>query len=220
MTQQLIGRGAAPNDGTGDDPRTAADKINANFTELYARPPSGTPWPVRKDTPKIAGDWGGTALSTQAITASRQYFIPVTVPRAMPLVSLRLSVTTASAGTVSIGLYNNTQDGSGNDTPGNLVASVKGLDTSATGDKTGAIAAGGYTLQPGVLYWVSLIGSAAATLRALAVGSIQAVLGRTVGNTTVISYLYVAGSGSTLPATASTSLTAGTGSCPAVYLVE
>lgn len=219
MTQQLINVGSAPDDGTGDDPRTAMAKTNANFTDLYARPPSGTPWPVRKATPKIAGDWGGTALSTQALTASRQYFVPVTVPRAMPLTSLRLSVTTASAGTAAIGIYDNTQDGSGNDTPGNLVASVTGLDTSATGDKTGTIA-GGYILQPGVLYWVSLIGSAAATVRALAVGSVQTVLGRTVNNTTAISYLYVAGSGSTLPATASTSLTAGTGSCPAVYLVE
>ena len=219
MAQQLINIGAAPNDGTGDEPRTAGEKINENFSELYGRAAGGTPWPVRTATPKIAGDWGGTALSTLALTASRQYFIPIMVPRAMPLTSLRLSVTTASAGAAAIGIYGNKQDGSGNDTPGNLVASVTGLDTSATGDKTGTIT-GGYTLQPGVLYWASLIGSAAATLRALAVGSVQTVLGRTVNNTTVISYLYAAGSGSTLPATAPTTLTAGTGSCPALYLVE
>jgi len=35
MAQQLIGIGAAPNDGTGDDLRAAGDKINDNFTELY-----------------------------------------------------------------------------------------------------------------------------------------------------------------------------------------
>src|SRR5688572_26357129 len=37
MSQQLINIGAAPNDGTGDTLRAGADKINDNFTELYAR---------------------------------------------------------------------------------------------------------------------------------------------------------------------------------------
>jgi hypothetical protein len=36
MAQQVIGIGAAPNDGTGDNLRTAGGKINDNFTELYA----------------------------------------------------------------------------------------------------------------------------------------------------------------------------------------
>jgi len=35
MAQQTINIGAAPNDGTGDNPRTAFDKANDNFTELY-----------------------------------------------------------------------------------------------------------------------------------------------------------------------------------------
>ena len=43
MTQETIGLGTAPNDGTGDDLRTAGAKINENFTELYGRttPPQG-----------------------------------------------------------------------------------------------------------------------------------------------------------------------------------
>jgi hypothetical protein len=36
MAQQTINIGAAPNDGTGDKLRVAGDKINDNFTELYA----------------------------------------------------------------------------------------------------------------------------------------------------------------------------------------
>lgn len=36
MTKQLIGIGAAPNDGTGDNLRTAFGKANANFNELYS----------------------------------------------------------------------------------------------------------------------------------------------------------------------------------------
>lgn len=39
MAQQTIGIGAAANDGTGDPIRTAFDKTNQNFTELYTRAP-------------------------------------------------------------------------------------------------------------------------------------------------------------------------------------
>ncbi len=36
MAQQVINIGSTPDDGTGDDLRTGGDKINDNFTELYA----------------------------------------------------------------------------------------------------------------------------------------------------------------------------------------
>ena len=36
MAKQIINIGAAPNDGQGDPIRTAFDKANENFTELYA----------------------------------------------------------------------------------------------------------------------------------------------------------------------------------------
>ena len=35
MTQQIINVGAAPNDGQGDPIRTAFEKCNNNFSELY-----------------------------------------------------------------------------------------------------------------------------------------------------------------------------------------
>ena len=35
MAKQTIGIGSSANDGTGDPLRTAFDKINDNFTELY-----------------------------------------------------------------------------------------------------------------------------------------------------------------------------------------
>jgi|APCry1669192269_1035402.scaffolds.fasta_scaffold187798_2 hypothetical protein len=38
MTQQTINVGATANDATGDPIRTAFTKVNANFTELYAKP--------------------------------------------------------------------------------------------------------------------------------------------------------------------------------------
>jgi|GEM_PF-2518052 len=173
-------------------------------------------WPKRSATPRIVGDSGGTALTTLALTAARQYFVPFTVPRPVALTGLRISVTNGRSGTASVGLYGNTQV-NGEDAPGTLLASATGLNTAATGDKTGALS---LALAPGQIYWASLISSAAATLRALAVGSRATSLGRTVNSTTVISYLYAAGSGSTLPASAPTTLTSGTGVCPAIYLME
>lgn len=44
MAQQIINVGSAPNDGTGDPVRTAFQKANSNFTELYTIP--GPPGPV------------------------------------------------------------------------------------------------------------------------------------------------------------------------------
>lgn len=170
----------------------------------------------RAGTPSIAGDAAGTALGTIAVTASRQYFVPFAPARDVTLTGLRISVTTASAGAASVGIYANTQV-SGADAPGALLASASGLDTGTTGDKTGSLS---LLCRAGQIYWASVIASAAATVRALAVGSVRSDLGRTVNNTTLVSHLYVAGSGSTLPDPAPTSLTNGTGSTPAIYLVE
>ena len=41
MAQQIINIGAIANDGTGDDLRTAGNKINQNFTELYLKDSDG-----------------------------------------------------------------------------------------------------------------------------------------------------------------------------------
>lgn len=42
MAKQVIGIGASANDNTGDPLRTAFDKCNDNFTELYDRTDIGT----------------------------------------------------------------------------------------------------------------------------------------------------------------------------------
>ena len=42
MTQQIINIGSSANDGTGDPLRTAFNKINTNFTELYSRGAAGS----------------------------------------------------------------------------------------------------------------------------------------------------------------------------------
>lgn len=178
---------------------------------------SAVPWVRRSATPRIAGDIACSALTTLALTASRVYWVPVCAPREVTLSGLRVSVTTASAGTASVGLYANAFV-SGNDAPGTLIASADNLATGTTGDKTGSFS-GSQTLAPGTLYWVAVIGSAAATVRALPIGAIASAMGRTANNTTAITHLFAAGSGSTLPASAP-AVTAGTGSVPAIYLIE
>lgn len=176
-------------------------------------------YPKRKTTPKIVGDVAGTALATLVVPAARQYFVPLVVPRQVTLSGLRINVTTASAGTANAGIYSNTVVAS-EDSPGILLASTApAFSVGATGDKTSNFASN-YTLQPGTLYWASVICSAAATLRAVPIASVQTSLGRQVNGSNVISHLWVAGSGSTLPTTASTSLTAGTGNIPAIFLIE
>jgi hypothetical protein len=174
-------------------------------------------YPKRTATPKIVGDVSGTGLSTVALTASRLHFIPLVVPRSVTLTGLRISVTTAGTGTASIGIYSNTVV-SGDDTPGTLLASVTGLDTGTTGDKTGSLS---YTLQVGTLYWVCLIASGAPTIRGLAVASRGVDLGRVSNSTAAVSYLYASGSGSTLPSSISTPPSVASNQVtPSIYLLE
>ena len=42
MAQQIINIGTNPNDGNGDDLRVAFDKVNDNFSEVYAAGPVGS----------------------------------------------------------------------------------------------------------------------------------------------------------------------------------
>jgi hypothetical protein len=199
---------------TGSALFTAADKDAARsvigVSQTFA-------YPKRSANPKIVGDVSGVALTTLALTAERQYFVPFVVPRRVALTGLRISVTTASAGAANLGIYNNTQVND-DDAPGSLLAAIGAtLDTGTTGNKDGTLS---FTLEPGVLYWASLISSSDATVRATAVNSIQTALGRASNGTAVVSYLYATGSGSTLPDPAPTSVTGVFGVCPAIYLME
>lgn len=177
------------------------------------------PWVRRIDAPRIAGDIAGATLTTLALDRSRLYYVPFSVPRSVTLTGLRISVTTAAAGQANLGIYG-TAIVSGSEAPGNLIAAIDAtLDTGATGERFGLFASY-LTLHPGRIYWAALICSAAAaTVRALAVGNIAPAIGRQVNNTGIISHLFAAGSGATLPATAP-AVSNGVGSIPAIYLVE
>jgi hypothetical protein len=60
MAQQTINVGAAPNDGLGDPIRTAYQKCNSNFNELYSRvqdtPPSANTGAIGDSAGMIAYD--------------------------------------------------------------------------------------------------------------------------------------------------------------------
>lgn len=171
---------------------------------------------IRAASPKIAGAGVCLALGTQALTAARQYFIPFVVARTVSITALRITVTTSVNGsTISFGIYSNLNLG-GDDLPGVLLASSIAQSSATTGDKTGVAA---LVLTAGTLYWASVICSAAATLRALALGGIHSALGFTVGATTAVTHLFAAGAGSALPVTAPGVLTEGVTAIPAVYLV-
>lgn len=65
MAQQIIGIGASANDGTGDPLRTAFDKSNDNFTELYdSIQISETAWSVTDIGPQVVTDGSSLNLLT------------------------------------------------------------------------------------------------------------------------------------------------------------
>lgn len=75
MSQQVVNIGSAPNDGTGDPIRTAFDKLNQNFTEVYG----GTPLVIANlstDYTFVLADANKAKLHPSADTTGRTWTIP------------------------------------------------------------------------------------------------------------------------------------------------
>lgn len=155
---------------------------------------------------------GQTALTTLALTASRIYLIPFVAQARVNLTQLAIEVTTSSAGTAAVGIYDTNV---ATFRPNNLLGSISGLDTGSTGVKSGSLSPV-ITLEFGRLYWLALVASAAATIRAVAVGSLLTTMGIATGGTAWNSHYYASGSSLTNPAP--TSLTNATGTVPAIYV--
>lgn len=62
MAQQVINIGAAANDGSGDPLRQAFDKINDNFSELYAKGPAGANFDLSDNDIEATNSNGGINL--------------------------------------------------------------------------------------------------------------------------------------------------------------
>jgi hypothetical protein len=174
-----------------------------NFLAFTPRPPGVTEYQVPYAV-------GATAAGTLALTASRVYWIPFTVPRKVSITQLAINVTTASAGTHYVGVY--ASDYYWQPTGAPLVS--VSFYTSSTGVKTSTVS---LVLQPGV-YWFAWAAGSAATVRAIALAACPS-LG--LGNLGTANTTYYYTSGSTLPNPAPTSgYSVATGSAlPAIGVV-
>jgi hypothetical protein len=171
-----------------------------SFISFTPRPPGITEYQV----PYAVNATAGTTL---ALTASRVYWIPFTVPRKVNITQIAINVTTASAGTHYVGVY--ASDYYWQPTGSPLVSAS--FDAGSTGVKTANV---NITLSIGV-YWFAWAAGSAATVRAIALAAC-ATLG--LGNLGTANTTYYYTSGSTLPNPAPTSgYTVATGSAvPAI----
>lgn len=134
-------------------------------------------------TEAIAPAFTTAAAGTLALTANRQYFVPIFVPFVITTGTLACEVTTLGTGSsIRMNIYAASALGAPTGSP--LAADV--LVSSATiGVKTGAYVV---TLKPG-LYWASMVCNATApTIRTLQAPGIIGV--STLGATPMYSYIY------------------------------
>ncbi len=166
--------------------------------------------PINTSTWYIPYATNCTALTTITLTSSRVYYIPFIPPLNIQVTELAIEVTTAATGIGYIGVYT-----SNNYRPSTLISgSEVYIDTGTTGVKSGTAL---LNLTAGQLYWLALINSGGATIRAVAVGGVQPLLGIATGGTAWNTHYFQAWSGGTLPTTAGT-LSNGTGAQPAIYM--
>jgi len=97
MAKQTINIGTAANDGTGDPLRTAFDKINDNFTELYGADDEAANYVIEDTTPQLGGDLD---VNGRRITSARSNEDIVLLPNGTGGVvasGIRMAGTTLSA---------------------------------------------------------------------------------------------------------------------------
>lgn len=165
--------------------------------------------PINVNTWYIPYAIGATALTTLALSTNRIYYIPFVSPINCMITQLAVEVTTASAGTGQIGVYN-----SNNFRPFQRLGTPVDINTGTTGVKSGNT---NVSIVAGELYFLALINTAGATIRAVAVGSLHTILGIATGTTAFNTHYFEAGSGGVLPATANAS-SSGTGAVPCIYV--
>lgn len=112
MAQQTINIGSAPNDGSGDPIRTAFEKCNDNFTELYSAPSGGS----------------GTVTSV-TVNAANGVSATVSNPTTTPAMTFSLgNITPATVNGIAL---------SGSSTPSLAITGVSSISGSHTGNSSG-----------------------------------------------------------------------------------
>jgi len=164
------------------------------------------PLPVLVDNYTVPYAIGATAATALVLTANRCYFLPflVTTPRTITYAAIQ--VTTLKAGTGYIGLYDITTTRK----PYNRIWMSSDLNMGSTGEKSDTP----NIVLPPSMYWLALVSSSAATVRAMAIQSGRHLAITLSGTTHTIGYYY---SNASLPTDASeVSFTALTATAPAI----
>ena len=155
-----------------------------------------------------------TALSTLALTANRLYAVPFLVCGTHTYVRIGINVTTLLAGSARLGIYAN-QDGQVY--PGSLILDAGEVSLGTTGLKEIVI---NQQLAPG-LYWLALIASSAATIRAGVIAGVMPILGLDAAfGTAPGNSWYVSGTYGVLPNPFTGGGTVNVASLPAIGLLK
>lgn len=204
-----------------------SDNTGTNSIQLSGSNISGglIPYPVKKDAPKLVGDFSTYPLATLGLVRNRLYMIPYVTPRFLTLTNLKINVVKGKIKaikgvinpSVSIGIYNNTKTATGDDNPYQLLASVNNLSTATAGDKILPV---NFQLQPNTLYWFGVMSTAGATLRAVSFFSVASSLGRIVNSNIAVTHLYKDYIVFGLPTIAPVGFLNGVGNIPGIYLIE
>lgn len=150
--------------------------VNANFDTIdanIAKAAAGETFRVTGSTRNrwyLGGHPAPGALTTVAPTINVLRAVPFWTGRAIALDRIAINVTSLTAGNMRLGIY--ADDGNGY--PGALVADLGAVDVGTTGVKEITISR---ALNANTLYWLAIVGSAAATIRAIAGTSCYPILG-------------------------------------------
>ncbi len=148
----------------------------------------------------VAAQISVVSITVGTPTASNMRAVPFMSGRGGTLDRVGIEVTTAVAGNMRIGIYDNTSD-----TylyPNNLLVDSGNLDTSTTGMKTAII---NLALNPNSLYWFVILNDAAPSIRYITGGGCAILLGvGSVIGATMSGFLMVSQVFGALPATFTT----------------
>ena len=131
MAYQAIGRGTSANDGTGDDLRTGAGKVNANFVEVYT----------------LLGD--GSTLTTDTVTLNTATQTLTNKTLTAPTITGAGSIAGTFTGNITGDVTGNVTGDLTGDVTGNVTGNVDGIvggTTPAAGTFTDLTASGAVQL--------------------------------------------------------------------------
>jgi len=130
MSQQLINVGVTPNDGSGDTLRQGAQKVNSNFTELYASIQDSVTNISAGQGIAISGSLGAFVITNSQPNRGSISLIEVNGNNSIVADSLQTTLTLAAGNNITIGTDNSSKT---------ITLSVNSLTGNVTGNLTGNV---------------------------------------------------------------------------------